>query len=519
MGQIFGAFGDLLPADRFRIALPLRRPFSFVPLAAIEFAALPVIAEASKFAPFVRRLEAAVESVIDGPLSARKFGALVPGVSASRAAIETAPGVTNRLVAIVRSHGRRTWADLANTTVGEIRVWHGAGRTMTVRLVMAAVETAFQMAQPTQLSVTYDTVARTEVSTALDACLSSLPDARGRAAFEIDDLQIASSENRIPAYELVGLSNVHSNRLKRVAREHVRTVAAAAAPLAQVLTGLADHLGDAIDGPGIEHVFAGLGLPSTADPAGLLALWLAGPYLPMPGDEMPGYDRWWSPRPSEIAKETSDLLASGGGVHAYDQLLRDLVGLGVSAACAPRWLARQRVRVHDGVVVLVSGRVGDVLRRVFEATGRAMSTMELAAWMPTTEMAAAVVTELRRNGAFLETGLGRWELTDWGGVPSDHFVHIDVAITPGVLCGNEGDVPIDVAALLGLRPGTPLNLSTRFGPLVMSYDGIRVVRSSARPVVLASGAAIGDVLSFVVDPRTNAVQITVTRSKPIGDNT
>lgn len=518
MGQVFGAFGDLLPADRFQIAVPLRPPFSFVPLAGSEFAALRVIADPSESEAFVSRLEAAIEMVIDGPLSSRKFGALVPGVSASRSAIETAPGVTNRLVAIVRSHGRRTWADLATTTVGEIRAWHGAGRTMTVRLVMAAVETALQTAQTTQQALTYETVERTEVSAALDACLTSLPDARGRAAFEIDDLPIVSSDDRVPAYELVGLSYVHSNRLKRVAREHVRIIAAADATLAPVLTRLADRLGDAIDGPGIERVLAAFGLPSTADPAGLLALWLAGPYLPIAGDDMPGYDRWWSPRPAEIAKETSDLLASSGGVHTYDQLLRDLVGVGVSA-CAPRWLARQPVRVHDGVVVLVSGRVGDVLTRVFEATGRAMSNTELASWMPTTEMAAAVAAELRRNGAFLETGPDRWELTDWGGVPSDHFVHIDVAVTPGVLSGNEGDVPIDVAALLGLHPGTPLNLSTRFGPLVMSYDGIRVVRGSARPVVLASGAAIGDVLSFVVDPRTNAVQITVTRLKPTGDNT
>jgi hypothetical protein len=519
MWQVFGAFGDLLPADRFQIAVPLRQPFSFVPLAASEFAALPVIADLSDSALFVGRLEAAIERVIDGPLLTRSFGALVPGMSASRSAIETAPGVTNRLVAIVRSHGRRTWADLATTTVGEIRGWHGAGRTMTVRLVMAAVETALQMARTTQLALTYQTVARSEVSAALDACLTSLPDARGRSAFEIDDLQVVSSNDRTPTYELVGLSNVHSNRLKRSAREHVRTAATADATLALALTRLSDHLGDAIDGLGIEHVFAAHGLPRLADPAGLLALWLAGPYLPIPGDDVSGSERWWSPRPSAIAKETSDLLASSGGVHTYDQLLRDLVGIGVSTACAPRWLARQRIRIHDGIVVLVSGRVGDVLTRVFEATGRAMSNAELATWMPTSEMAAAVVAELRRNGAFLETGPGRWELADWGGVPSDHFVHIDVAVSPDVLSGSEGDVPIEVAALLGLRPGTPLNLSTRFGPLAMSYDGVRVVRGSARPVVLASGAAIGDVLSFVVDPRTNAVQITVTRSKPTGDNT
>jgi hypothetical protein len=524
MGQVFGAFDGLQPADRFAIAAPLRPAFSFLPFAAREFAMLPAIADPSESAAFVTRLEAAIEKVIDGPLATRKFGQLVPGVSTSRSAIETAPGVTNRLVAIVRSHGRRTWADLSTTTIGEIRAWHGAGRTMTVRLVIAAAETALRAAQTTQLALTYETVARTEVAAALDACLTSVPDTRGRAAFEIDDLQIASSSDEwLPAYELIGLSNVHSNRLKRAAREHVRIAAAENPTLTNTIARLADHLGDAIDDDDLEHALVELGLPGTNDLAGLLALWLAGPYAPVPGydrnGDIPSDGRWWSPRSSEIAEETSELLASSGGVHAHDHLLSDLVRIGVSEMCAPRWLARQRVRIHDGIVVLVTGRVAEVLTRVFEATGRAMSHAELASWMPTDEMAATVATELRKNRAFLETGPNSWELADWGGVPSAHVVHIDVAVTPAVLAGDEADLPSEVAALLGLRPGTRLNLSTRFGPLVMSYDGARVVRGSARPVVLASGAATGDVLSFVVDPRTNAVQISVTRSTPTGDNT
>ena len=258
MGEVFGAFGDLSPADRFQIAVPLRPPFSFVPFAARDFAELPVIADPAKSASFLGRLGVAIEMVIDGPLSTRTFGALVPGVSSSLAAIETAPGVTNRLVAIVRAHGRRTWADLAITTVAEIRAWHGAGRAMTVRLIMAAVAKALEMAQTTHVPCTHETVARTEVSAALDALLSSLPDARGRAAFDIDELQIVSSDDAMAAYELVGLSTVHSNRLKRFAREHVLTAAGADATLARVLTDVSVHLGDAVDHTGIEEVFAEL---------------------------------------------------------------------------------------------------------------------------------------------------------------------------------------------------------------------------------------------------------------------
>jgi hypothetical protein len=519
MGQVFGAFGYLRPADRFAIAVPLRPAFSFLPLTANEFAALPVIADPSESRPYLNRLESAIEAVIDGPLAACTFGQLVPGVSISRSAIETAPGVTNRLVAIVRSHGRRTWADLSTTTIGEIRGWHGAGRTMTVRLVVAAAETALRAAQTSQLALAYETAARTDVAAALDACLASVPDVRGRAAFEIDDLQLASSVDWVPAHELIGLSNVHSNRLKRATREHLRTAAAENDTITSTITRLANHLGDAIDTAALAAALDELGLPDTTDPAGLLALWLAGPYLPIPSNDTPGHDRWWSPRPPEIAKETSALLASSGGVHAHDHLLSDLVSIGVSHSCAPRWLARQLVRIHDGVVVLVTGRVPDVLTRVFEATGRAMSHAELVSWMPTTQLASAIATELRKNGAFLETAPDSWELAEWGGTPSGHVVHIDVPVTSAALAGDTADLPSEVAALLGLRPGAQLKLSTRFGPLVMSYDGTRVVRGSARPVVLASGAAIGDVLSFVVDPRTHTVNITVTTSEQSGDNT
>jgi hypothetical protein len=63
--------------------------------------------------------------------------------------------------------------------------------------------------------------------------------------------------------------------------------------------------------------------------------------------------------------------------------------------------------------------------------------------------------------------------------------------------------------MLGLRPSVPLTLGTRFGPLALAYDGARVVRSSVRPVILACGAAAGDVLWFVVDPRGLAVEVVV----------
>ena len=357
----------------------------------------------------------------------------------------------------------------------------------------------------------YDITERSPIAAELDACLVDLPDPRGRVAFELDDLLLATAESDAlaPTHELIGLGHDWMRRLKYDAREHVRA-AFAESSLAATITELAECLGEVVDTAGIHDALAALDLPPPTDPAGLLAVWLAGPYRPIAG-----FDGWWSPRPAEVVKATTDLVASSGGVHVRETVITDLCGLGVSAACAERWLARQRVRMADGVVVDVAGRPRDVAKRVLEATGRAMTCGELRAWLPEgSASATGLLGELRRHSGFVETGPDQWELAEWGGEPSSHLVHIDVAVTEDVLTGDEAEVPTDVAALLGLAAGSSLKLSTRFGPLVMSYDGVRVARGSARPVVLASGAAVGDVVSFVIDPRSHAVQVAVVAAQP-----
>ena len=516
IGQVFGAFGELRPTDRFVIAGLVRPPFEFFPVTNDDFARLPVVTDPTASATFLELLEAAVAAVLDGPLAGWPLGRLVPGVASLPHSIETATGVTNRLVAIVRSHGRRTWAELSPLTIGEIRAWHGAGRTMIARLVRAAAQTALRAAQTSQLTLAFHTVERVGPALALEACLAGLPDPRGRVAFEVDDLRIdrASNEAASPTHELIGLGHDWMRRLKYDARDHVRAQAAADATLEATISRLAEHLGEVVDLGGIADALAALDLPGLSDPAGLLAVWLAGPYVPVPG-----YNAWRSPHPAEVVRATTGLVASSGGVHAHDALIGDLTDIGINAASAERWLASQRVRIAEGLVVLVAGRIRDVAARVLEAMGRPMSSDELHQWMPAANNVTSTLSaELRRQPLFVETGPDRWELAEWGGKPSGHLVHIDVPVTENVVDGHEADGPIELAALLGIRAGVPLKLSTRFGPLVMTYDGRRVVRGSARPVVLASGAAIGDVLSFVVDPRSHAVQVTVVATQTSGES-
>jgi hypothetical protein len=203
------------------------------------------------------------------------------------------------------------------------------------------------------------------------------------------------------------------------------------------------------------------------------------------------------------------MLSGGGGVHPDEVVLKDLLRLGVTEAHAHRWLSRQHVRIEHGLVVHLGGRIGDVAARALEATGRAMSSRELCAWLPPEVTAPVLVVELNRSRVFVETGPDRWELTDWGGEPSGHLVRIGVQVTPEVVSGDEAELAYEVAGLLRLRPGVPRTFATRFGPMVVSYDGSRVRRGSGRPIVLASGADIGDVLWFVIDPRNSEVEVSV----------
>ena len=507
MGHIFAAYGALQPHDRFQIGALLRDPITTFPATTADFAVLPVPRSGSTTATFLRRLQDALVPVLDTQLSSWTLAALVPQVAALTGGVETAPGTTNRLVALVRANGHRTWVALAGCTIGEIRCWHGAGQQMTARLVIAAVATALRSApseasrQPTRVA------ARGPICKALDACLANLPDARGRFAFELDELRIdraRTAVDRPATHELVGLSSERARQLKVAAREQVLAVSRQDAAVEQRVGELATLLGQATAHDGLETALESLELPGTSDAAGLLAVWLAGPYR-----AVPGHDGWWSPRPVELVAETGGLLAMGGGVHPHEVLIKDLIRFGVAEAHAEGWLSHQRVRIEHGLVIDLRGRVGDVGVRVLEATGRAMSYGELCSWMPSEISSSVLAAELRRNPTFIETGPDRWELADWGGEPSAHLVRIRIEVTPEVVSGAEAELSSGIASLLGLRPNVAMTFGTRFGPMAVSYDGSRVMRGSARPVVLASGAAIGDVLWFVIDPRDLAVEVTV----------
>lgn len=511
LGEIFAAFGALEPYDRFQIGGLIHDPTRCFPVTTADFAMLAVPGDGATRTGFLQLLQAALIPVVDGALSPYTLRALVPRVAVLRGGVETSPLTTNRLVALVRANGHPTWGDLAGCTIGDVRRWHGAGQQMTAQLIVAAVAAVLHNAPDehgVQLTLALHAAPRNGVCAALDACLASLPDARGRFAFERDELRLdeqrTASSDRPMTHQFIGVGPEHVRKLRAVARRHILEVTRQDAALEQRVVELAAVIGLATDHDGLRHALATLDLPGLSEPAGLLAIWLAGPYR-----AVPGHDGWWSPRPVELIEATNTLLATGGGVHTHDVVIKDLASFGMTAAQAEGWLCRQRVRIERGVVVDLRGSAAAIGERVLEATGQAMSYRELCSWMPAEISASALATELQRNRTFIETGPDRWELADWGGEPSAHLVRLSIEVTAEEVAGTDAALSSEVASLLRLRPGIPLILGTRFGPLALCFDGCQVVRGTARPVVLASGASIGDVLWFVVDPRDLAVEVSV----------
>ncbi len=511
MREVFAAFEALQPYDRFQIGCLIRDPSSCFPVLAADSAMLAVPGVGATQSSFLQLLQAALIPVVDGALSSYTLHALVPRVAGLPGGVETSPLTTNRLVALVRANGYRTWEDLAGCKIADVRRWYGAGQQTTAQLVVAAVAAVLHNApdeRGVQLTLPLHAVPRNAVCAALDACLVSLPDARGRFAFEVDELRLdgqrTASADRPMTQQFIGVGAERVRQLKAAARRHILELTRQDGALEQRVVELAALVGLATDHDGFPNALAKLNLPGLSEPAGLLAIWLAGPYR-----AVPGHDGWWSPRPAELIEATNTFLATGGGVHTHDVVIKDLVGFGLTAAQAERWLGRQHVRIEHGVVVDLRGSAAAVAERVLEATGQAMSYRELCSWMPAEISASALATELQRNRAFIETGPDLWELADWGGEPSAHLVRLSIEVTAEEMAGTETALSSEVASLLRLRPGIPLILGTRFGPLALCFDGCQVVRGTARPVVLASGAAIGDVLWFFVDPRDLAVEVSV----------
>ena len=95
-----------------------------------------------------------------------------------------------------------------------------------------------------------------------------------------------------------------------------------------------------------------------------------------------GHPGWIALDPAELTAETRRMLHEDGGVRVVEHVAKELQSLGVATHHVDAWLARQPVRVADGLVVVTTGSPADIAERALHACGRPLSMEEMAAWLP-----------------------------------------------------------------------------------------------------------------------------------------
>lgn len=505
--RVFAAVEALAPVDRVELSRLLGEPGLPLSLLPADIARLTFPRQPSRRAALLELIERAVRGQIDGDLADWTLEEIVPGLGRITGRIDASPDATNRLVAVLHAHRAASWTSLAARRIGDVRAWQGAGPAVVSRLVRLAVAAAMGRHpaghETREQEALFVDERASPLASAFTAVLGAVGDDRGVAVLAHGDLRLDAPLSPAEVADLLGVSYERTRQLRAAARRTVHEAGSATPLAADAAAALAGRLGEAAPRAAVEEALGSMGLGTTDTVVARLALWMAGPYLPVPS--RPG---WYSRQPAELLARTAGLLAAGGGVHDRRTLLDDLAHLGVAPESTEAWLDVQPVRREHDLVVYLVGRPASVAERALEATGRAMTTTELQRWLPDDD-ASVLPVALRRDRRFLETAPGAWELAEWGGVRSDQRVRMEVAVTHDVLAGRTGEAPPDLVLLLGLTPGSTQTFTSRFGPVTLTFDGHRVVRGSARPVALACGAVAGTTLVFSLDPGRAVAEVEV----------
>lgn len=183
--------------------------------------------------------------------------------------------------------------------------------------------------------------------------------------------------------DLAAALGVGQERLRQLRMRATERVDAAAGTCPQHIRELAAEVGglvgSAAPGTAIDELLVSLRLPAMDDSRSRLLLRLAGPY-----HAVDGHPGWVARDPAELLAETRRMINEDGGVRLAEHVAKELHTVGMSGEHVPAWLARQPVRVADGLVVAKTGAIGDIAERALHARGRAMSMDELAEWLPET---------------------------------------------------------------------------------------------------------------------------------------
>jgi hypothetical protein len=343
----------------------------------------------------------------------------------------------------------------------------------------------------------------------LDRVLAAAGAHRDRAVFAHGVLRLTDRPTAAAIGEALDVGAERVRQLRARARERVG--AAAAQPpseLARIRDALAGRLGAAAPAGAVDDLLIASGLPALPDTRSLLLLWLTGPYAPVPN-----HPEWLATDPAGLLAETRRLLGDDGGVRPAEQVHKELDVAGVAEEHIGAWLAQQPVRNVDGLLMLTSGTVADIAERVLFAAGRALTVdaLEATIWPGRGASPAAerdrLLRVLHRDARFLRVAAQEFELADWGGEPyrevpaspepaGDACHWLQIEVDEDVLGGATASVPVPLVAALGMQQGTRRTFATRFGPVALVYDGDRPMRGTLRPVALAAGAGLGDVVAL-----------------------
>ena len=212
----------------------------------------------------------------------------------------------------------------------------------------------------------------------LERVLAAAGDVRDRAVFEHLVLGPGPWVERGVVAASIGVGQERLRQLRLRASERV-DAAAGHSPLEvrELPTAVAGEVGSAAPRTAIDHALASLGLPGLCDPRSRLLVRMAGPYR-----HVDGHPDWVAVDPAELVAETRRMLREDGGVRLAEHVAKELRTLGMADEHVAAWLARQPVRIVDGLVVAMTGTPADVAERALHARGRPMSLDELAAWLP-----------------------------------------------------------------------------------------------------------------------------------------
>ncbi len=613
--------GDLFPhcevlpvAPRRRLATLLAVEGALAAVLPEDLARLPLPVAVAPMASVCRAVEDGLEPDIMATMGVARLAELVPAIG-DRAGPVAVATRGRRLQQLLERNRATSWDVLGGLTLDEIGAWSGVGPRTAATVIGLALEAGLAFladdealrtpstgspagpcgadAEPADdlaLLLDHDRRAgsgalgraigaltghqhpeavRTAAArlagghtgrsllSVLDRALSAAGDDRDRGVFEQRSLRVEGRPTIARLAATLGIGPERVRQLRARAGERVRdALAAAPATAAERAAEMGRELGAAATAERAAEVVVAAGLPQLPDARSLLALWLAGPYQPVDGQ--PG---WIATDPVELVVETRRLLHEDGGVRLLEQVTKELEVLGMVPSHIGAWLARQPVRVVDGLVVLTAGPPAEMAERVLSATGVAMTTEELSSWArsdgtrhgidgvdsdpPTTDGSTTdgstthgatldgLRAALQADRRFVQTSPEHFELTEWGATPyrapapargappgrrvtAAHRCWLHVEVDEEVLAGSPAPVPVPLVEALGLRRGARRSFSTRCGPVALTHDAARPARGSLRPVALAAGAGVGDTLVLGFHPDHDDVLVRLEPAMPAG---